>query len=210
MRVAFSRAQLIQRLLVTLPAATLTLPPRPAAALIGEVTGAGFTQADDKSWDFTLPSEAWKLGEAAPRAEHPKKLFHVQGARSGSATLDLTVELNGARQNADLGSPQKYAESLLTSLPGATLESATTIPGSTRGSQYYYLQYTTSTGTTSIKATAKQGRTYALSVSLPAQPVAEVQAEAQSLLDSFKAFPVNIFCVTQSNGGSAPVSGSCY
>jgi len=207
-----SRTDFLQRLLVTLPAASVVnLPTAPAAALIGEVTGAGFTQMDDKSCDFTLPSDAWKLSSTPPRAEHPTKLFHVEGSRGGGASLDLSVVPSGAKNNADLGTPQQYGEKMLASLPASSsLESAAAVPGAIRGSQYYALTYKTPGGTTSLKLTAKQGRTYTLGVTLPAQPSAEVKAEATALLDSFKAFPVNIFCVTQSNGGTPPVSGSCY
>ena len=86
-----TRAALLRRLLVALPASQLVAPPLAARALIGEVIGEGFTQADDKSWDFTLPSPAWKLDATPARAEHPARLFHVTGARAGGAKLDLTV-----------------------------------------------------------------------------------------------------------------------
>ena len=61
-----TRGALLQRLLVALPAATLCGWEQPAAAILGEVTGDGFTQADDKSWDFTLPSDAWKITDSPP------------------------------------------------------------------------------------------------------------------------------------------------
>ena len=44
----------------------------------------------------------------------------------------------------------------------------------------------------------------------PGSASADVKAEALSLVESFKSFPVNIMCVTQSNGGNIPASGSCY
>ena len=61
------------RLLAALPASTLVYSPLPARALIGEVIGDGFTQADDKSWDLTLPSAQWRLAEQDFRAEFPSR-----------------------------------------------------------------------------------------------------------------------------------------
>lgn len=212
------RVSLLRRMLVTMPLASLnTLGTLPAHALLGEVTGVGFTQADDKSWDFTLPSPAWKLsGLATPRAEHPARLFHVTGAYSGSggesASFELVVEPSGAKSNTELGQVRAVGEKLLASQAAQSeLKSADIVPGSVKGSKYYSFVYATPTGSsTSVRLSAKQGRTYYLAVSLPAKPSAGLEAEAKLLLDSFKAFPVNIICITQSNSGTSPVPGSCY
>ena len=46
--------------------------------------------------------------------------------------------------------------------------------------------------------------------SLPPKASAELEAEGAALVESFKIFPTNIICQTQSNAGSVPASGSCY
>ena len=212
-----------RRLLMGLPAAAMaalatltTRPPLPAAAVIGEVTGEGFTQADDKSWDFTLPSRQWTLDGRPPRSEAPFFLFRVRGARGGSeaaeaAQFDLTVDLGKARSVAELGKVGAVGERLRASLPQpATLERAEARPGAIRGSLYYEFELGTATGLRLVKIGVQQGRTYTLAVDLAAEPSATARTEAISLVDSFKCFPVNIICITQSNGGTTPVPGSCY
>ena len=210
-KMRLARSDFLTRLLVSLPVTMLSpAAMRPASALVGEVIGEGFTQADDKSWDFTLPSTSWKLaGEAPWRAEHPKKLFHVTGTRSGgSAFFDLSVELSGAKTLSDLGKPSRYGEKVAPA--GASLTSAQVITGFVKGSTLLDLRYESSKGSTAYRVVAKQGRTYTMAVSLPSQPDETAQAEARALLESFKAFPINIICTSQSNGGTSPVPGSCY
>jgi hypothetical protein len=206
-----SRSALLQRMLVALPAWQLASTPLPAVALLGEAIGDGFFQADDKSFDFTLPSPAWKIDATkAPRAEHPARLFHVTAERAGGATLDLTVVPSGKKAASELGKVDAVGAELASSF-GGELVSAEVVPGSVKGSKYYTLVYRLpSGGTTTVKLDAKQGRTYTLAVSLPAKPADDLRSEADSLLKSFKCFPVNIICVTQSNSGATPVSGSCY
>jgi hypothetical protein len=216
--------QCFTRLLATLPASHLLSPP-PALALFGEVIPAdGFTQADDKSWDLTLPSSAWRFSGASPRAEFPTHLFRLQAERSGkeAAAFDLTVDITGAKSNSDIGgSAQLAGEKLMARVPRAvSLESAVTVPGTfptangrevMKGSAYYVCRYNTEGGGTAVlKVKGQQGRTYTLAVTLPQKPSAELQAEAELLIESFKTFPVNIICQTQSSSGTVPVAGSCY
>ena len=209
-----TRGALLQRLLVALPATLPWALPFPAAALLGEVTGDGFTQADDKSWDFRLPSNAWKITDPPPfRNEHPTKLFHATGGRSGGdAKFDLSVDPSGAKSLSDLGSPQAFGEKMSAAFAPASssLESAKIVPGAIRGSQYFELVYRAPTVTTTTRLTAKQGRTYSFTVSVPDKASKDTADEAAALLDSFKAFPVNIICISQSSGGTSPVPGSCY
>lgn len=208
--VALSRSALIRRLLIAVPASRLVAPPLPAHALIGEVIGEGFVQGDDKSWDFTLPSKKWKIDETkSPRAEHPQRLFHVTGARDGGASLDLIVQPSGKRSASEIGKVDAVASQLAPSY--GEVISSEVVPGVVRGSKYYVMKYARSDGgSTLLKLDAKQGRTYSLAVSLPKKPSADLQAEADELIASFKCFPVNAFCIAQSNGGSTPASGSCY
>jgi hypothetical protein len=204
-----SRGALLQRLLVTLPSASVVLPA-PCAALIGEVTGEGFTQADDKSWDFTLPSKKWQLATTPPpRAEHPDKVFHVLGQRSGaeSASLELEVTfLTGGKKGlSELGKVDDVGTKLY-----GSVERAEIVAGTVRGSRYYEYTLKTPSGRRQTRLGVYQGRLYSLAVDLPSSASAALQDEANALISSFKAFPVNIICLSQSNGGSTPVSGSCY
>ena len=65
--------------------------------------------------------------------------------------------------------------------------------------------------TTRLKLGVQQNRVYQLAIALPSSPSsAEVEAEAAGILDSFKCFPINIICISQSNKGIVPVAGSCY
>ena len=205
-----ARSALLRRLLLAVPASTL-LPTLPAHALIGEVTGAGFYQADDKSWDITLPSPSWKVDETrSPRAEHPKRIFHVTGSGPSGATFDMSVDPTpGMRSASELGKVDAVG-ARLASVYGELL-SADVVPGVVRGSKYYVMQFKSPAGgTATVKMDAKQGRTYTLSSSLPAKASAALQAESDALIDSFKCFPVNAFCIAQSNSGAVPASGSCY
>ena len=210
-----SRSAVLRRLLVTLPIAPLTVvAPPPARALLGEVVSSGFTQSDDKSWDFTLPNPAWSVTAGNARAEHPKRIFHVMVSGPSGSGAELTVDpLKGARGLADLGAVKEYGEKSLLSQqpPQSELLGAEVVPGSVKGSKYYAIQYKLPAGVIkSYRITAKQGRVYSFAVSTPSSPSATLEADAQALLTSFKAFPVNIICITQSDSGTAPVPGSCY
>jgi hypothetical protein len=204
-----SRSALLRSLAV--PA----LAPQAARAVIGEVTGPGFFQADDKSWDVTLPP-SWAPGSDT-RAE-PEHVFHLRAMRSsGGASLDVFVDKvkKGAKQLNELGKleavGQRYAASLQPNLQPASLQSAAEVSGIIRGSRYYQYAFATAGGGTArLKLGVQQNRVYALYVFLPAKSSAEVEAEAAGIVDSFKCFPVNIFCLGQSNSGTAPASGSCY
>ena len=205
------------KLLLAIPATRFAVTPLPAQAVIGEVLKEGFFQSDDKSWDFTLPSAAWKVDQSvAPRAEHPKRLFHVFGGRTSGASFEVTVEPNDGRKSAaELGKIDKVAEKLAAKV-GGSLEKSDIVEGlingeRIKGSKYYLLEYRLANGgTTLVKLDAKQSRTYTIAATLPSSASADVKAEALSLVESFKSFPVNIMCVTQSNGGNIPASGSCY
>ena len=205
-----SRADLLQRLLITLPAASVVVPA-PCSALIGEVTGEGFTQADDKSWDFTLPSREWELAASPPpRSEHPAKLFHVLGKRIGAEPANLELEvttegMGGKKSLSELGTVDAVGARLY-----GSVERAEVVPGTVRGSRYYEYTLKTPNGQRQTRLGVYQGRLYSLAVDLPSSPSAALQEEANRLIASFKAFPVNIICLSQSNGGSTPVSGSCY
>ena len=203
-----SRFQAVKSALL-LAASSSSLVPLPASAIIGEVIGEGFYQADDKSWDLTLPSTKWKISTTVPRAEHPERIFHVSGARDGGAAFEVTVVPSGAKSEAELGKVDAVGAKL--SKQFGELKSADVVAGAVKGSQYYVLRYQQSAGgTTTVKLDAKQGRTYMLAVSLPAPSSSEVQTEADALVESFKCFPINIICITQSNSGTTPVAGSCY
>ena len=203
----FSRAAVLRTLIAISPAWV----PLDARAVIGEVTRPGFLQADDKSWDITLPSTWMPSTNLRAEAEH---VFHLRAARSsGDASLEVLVDkVKGKTTLKDLGSlevvGQKYAVT-----PSAELVSSAMVPGPIRGSTYYEYTYAhpAGGGTTRLKLGVQQNRVYQLAIALPSSPSsAEVEAEAAGILDSFKCFPINIICISQSNQGTAPVAGSCY
>ena len=205
-----------RRVLATvLAVAVPTLPTLPSSALIGEVITAGFTQGDDKSWDLTLPS-SWKLSDVPARQEYPKHLFHVRATRTGvpGASLEVVVDRlkeNGATLTA-YGKLDAVAEKLRALQPQpATTISAALVKGAIKGSNYYQFAYGVAGGaTTRAKLSVQQSRSYMLTVTLPDQATSEVQVEADAIIQSFKAFPINIICLSQSNSGTEPVAGSCY
>ena len=202
------------RVLVALPASRL-LPIAPAHALIGEVTGLGFYQADDKSWDMTLPSPAWSIDQSSPpRAEHPKRLFHVIATRAEGAVADVTVVPSGKKSRTELGKVEQVGAALAPQYGELVRTDAVVgkINGKEiKGSLYYIIEYKLANGgSTTLKLDAKQGRTYTLAVTLPAKPSAALKAEADALLESFKCFPVNAICISQSAGGKTPLAATCY
>lgn len=190
-------------------AALLASPAAPARAVIGESILPGYLQADDKSWDVTLPA-AWKASAADMRAE-PEHRFHLRAERSSgaAASLDVFVDVAKGKQFlSDLGKVdevgRRYAERF------GTVQRAAAVPGPVRGSTYYEYEFAGSTTTTRAKLTVYQSRLYMLLLTLPSSAPAEVLAEADAISSSFKAFPVNMFCLAASNGGTAPTPGTCY
>jgi len=195
-----------------------TLPTPPSSALIGEVISDGFTQADDKSWDFTLPP-SWKLSDTNPRAEFPAHIFHAHAKRTaapggGAPSMDIVVDRLKKKGGslAEYGKLEAVAERLRMLLPQpATLSNAAVVQGAVKGSSYYRFDYRLDGGGgVLLKLSVQQGRSYLLTVNLPSSSTQDVQAEAEAILQSFKAFPVNIICSSQSNSGTEPVPGSCY
>ena len=162
-----------------------------------------------------MPTSAWTIDPStSPRAEHPKRLFHVTATRAGGAIADVTVDPSGKKSKAELGKVEQVGAELASKY--GTLVRAEGVVGTVngkeiKGSLYYVLEYKLPTGgSTTLKLDAKQGRTYQLALTLPPNPSAELKAEADALLQSFKCFPVNAICISQSNGGSPPVGGTCY
>ena len=196
-----SRAELVRAILVSLPAV-----PLPAAS--------AFIQADDKSWDVTLPS-TWQLTEASktPRAEE-EHIFRIGGSRPGtSAQFELTVDFSERKKLSDLGSIESVAERfraeqpqparLLTAvkLPRADLFSSTT---------YEFRVDAANVGTCIQRVSLTQGRLYRLYATLPADAPQPLQQEVNDIVGSYKAFPLNIGCLKASNKGGSVLPGVCY
>jgi hypothetical protein len=194
------------RVAALLPAA---LPSRPAAAYFGEVTGDGFYQADDKSWDVTLPS-SWQIDSTSPRAAFPEHVFSVRAQRKdGSARLTVLVDKINAKSLAALGDVSRVGTEFAARLPKSELVAATKVAGVIKGSYYYDFAFRTAEGRTRQKLGLQQERLYQLTVDITRSTPA-LEAEVDAVLESFKCFPVNIICTSQSNSGKVPVAGSCY
>ncbi len=170
-------------------------------------------QSDDKSFDFALPP-SWKLDAAPPRGD-PSHLFCVRAARSdGVAQLEMTVDADSGPKGgiSALGSVDTLGLSLLSSQPQpAKLVSASKVPGSAPfAAGTYELRYAIGASQQRVVKLARaQQRLFKLAVALPAEPSDEVRAEVESILQSWKAFPVNAGCLSQSNRG-AVLPGVCY
>ena len=200
-----SRSDVVGSLLA---AASVLRQPPPAFA----AAAMSFVQADDKSFDFRLPS-AWRLDPAPPRSEFPERLLHVRAARD-DARLDVTVSFAkpGVSSLKDLGSIDKVAQSCLSRLPSsATLASAEKLPRPDLFSAgMYEFRFRTADGRVVQRVALQQGRLYELSATLPADAPEPLQQEVDEVVASFKAFPLNIGCLQASNRGGSLVPGVCY
>ena len=65
------------------------------------------------------------------------------------------------------------------------------------------------TGRYPVRLGLQQSRMYKLAVTLPAAPSPELKAEAEALVQSYQAFPLNIGCLRESNAGTL-LPGVCY
>lgn len=203
-----SRADLVKAMLIGLPTAPLFGSPLIAHADV-------FVQADDKSFDFQLP-DTWKLDNVGPRAEHPDHIFHVKAQRAdGKAAVDLTVDFVEAKTLNEYGSLESIGRQLLaTQGPSAELLLASKVPapGLFAAPTYEYrFDLGSSTGAQSIvKVGLKQKRLYRLAASLSSVTDASLSAEVESIVESYKLFPLNLGCLVQSNRGEAPLPAVCY
>lgn len=182
--------------------AATVLPALPALA-----AAPGKYQSDDKSWDVTLP-DGWTLSpepvRAGPGSAH---VFRLGATRAGGGGLEVVVDkAPGVKSLAGLGSLEAVAERLRSEQPqpARLLESAT-VAGAVKGSTYYAFRFSApGGGERQVKLAAYQDRLYRLTLDSAAG------AEADEIVRSFTAWPVNIFCLSQSNNGAVPASGSCY
>ena len=176
-----------------------------------------FFQADDKSWDLALPP-TWRVDPALPRAD-PAHLFRFRAtAPDNLARLDLTVDFTepSIKSIKDLGSPEAAGQRFMATVPQpATLVQAAKLPRPDLFSTGpYQLRYRTAAASENvIKLAVQQGRIYKLMVELPAPGSAASDAvvlESEGIIDSFRAFPLNIGCLAASNRGGSLLPGVCY
>ena len=189
------------RALLVLPASPLF--PLPASAF----------QADDKSFSLAVPP-TWQLNPAPPRLGQPEPsmLFRVVGSAAGGGRFEATVEPSPTKQLAELGSLDAVAQRYLALQPQpAALLRATKVPRPNMfGLNMYELRFSAGPAQQRVVRLAlTQSRLYQLVVSLPAEPTRELQAEAEALVASFEAYPLNIGCLRGSNAGT-PLPGVCY
>ena len=200
----FTRSELIRT--SALFAALPSMRPRPAVAV--------FYQAEDKSWDVTFP-DTWTVEGVQPRND-PMHFMHVAATRPdfSAAKVDIFVDKVKFKSLKDLGQLNTVANQFQLKQPQpATLVDAVNVPrpGPFSTSSYKF-RYTTNNGATltAVKVAVKQERLYQLVASLPAQAPTSLQEEVQSIVDSFKAFPLNAGCLAQSNRGGVILPGVCY
>lgn len=212
------RAELLRAVaLVALPAAT---PPQQARAdMSSKFIQPGDVQAEDKSWGFALPA-GWEIDPKSKWRSEPEHLFHVRAAKPGSsARLEVLVDLTEAngpkkmKNMKDLGSLETVAEKWLAFQPQpATLAKATKVPPPAFAASPYELRYSVGEKSQSriVKLVLQQGRLTQLIVVLDADASAAQVQEVNAIVDSFKAFPLNIGCLSQSNRGGDIMPGVCY
>jgi len=130
----------------------------------------------------------------------PNHLFKVT-ASGGDGRVEVTVDLGYGTSLGDLGKPEAAAEKLVAFLPGpagAKVKSVEKVAGIVKGSSFLLLR--TEDGR-ALKAAVIQRRLFAMGTSGPS---------AEAVLDTFQAWPTNIFCQGQSNSGGPITPGTCY
>jgi hypothetical protein len=205
LRVDFGRRTLIRRML-TLPVMAPLVQPAVAGEPARKVSpDESFYQVDDKSFDFIVP-KGWVVPEAGfmrsgenPR-RYPDHLFKVTGRSGSGDSIEVTVDLGYGTGLADLGAPEAAAQRLLALLPSppAQLKSVEKVPGTVKGSSFLFVR---AADGRSIKAAVIQKRLFAMAASGPG---------AEEVLDTFQAWPINIFCQGASNSGGPIPTGTCY
>ena len=200
-----TRAEALRALLVSLPASPLVVP-RPAVA--------SFLQADDKSWDVSLP-ETWRVETTTMRSEEAGRLFCMK-AVGGTARVEVTVDFSAAGQKSlkDLGTIDAVGESFLERQPQpAMLLESTKLPRPDIFSTgLYQFRYSTGggSGESVLKLALQQGRLYQLLATLPTGAPEALKREVDDVVASFKAYPLNIGCLSASNRGGSLLPGVCY
>jgi hypothetical protein len=181
---------------------------------------ATFLQADDKSFDITLPEALWT--KSPPLRGTPPNLFSLVSKRDGSSTsVTVTVELAKADQwglkfppktLADLGNVESVGERLRLEQPQpAVLTRAAKVAGAGLfATSTYDFRFEHAGGQSLIRLALKQGRVYRLALALPAQPDETLLTEAEGIVSSFRAYPLNAGCLASSNNGRKALPGVCY
>uniref|UniRef100_A0A7S0LKR7 PsbP C-terminal domain-containing protein n=1 Tax=Coccolithus braarudii TaxID=221442 RepID=A0A7S0LKR7_9EUKA len=208
---SLSRGLLLRALLLP-PAALLPLPGL-AAPTVGMV---GF-QADDKSFDFTLP-DGWRLSPDSGRVHEASALFAASASSpQGAASAQVLVDLGKYGNNLDeFGPPQRALTKALGVRSQAPLASdleilsSAKVSGRVRGSSYYLAHYRRGAARSGlVKIGVAQNRLFRMIVEAPTDST-QLQTQVEELIDSFQVFPINFICKGQSNAGSVPTAGSCY
>eukprot|EP00316_Scyphosphaera_apsteinii_P016569 CAMPEP_0119342298 /NCGR_PEP_ID=MMETSP1333-20130426/104422_1 /TAXON_ID=418940 /ORGANISM="Scyphosphaera apsteinii, Strain RCC1455" /LENGTH=203 /DNA_ID=CAMNT_0007354485 /DNA_START=93 /DNA_END=704 /DNA_ORIENTATION=- len=199
------RRMLVRSLAVSAIGAPLVSPAvagEPARPVKPEDT---FYQSEDKSFDFIVP-KGWSITEAGfmrqgedPRRFFPVHLFKVTASDS-SSHVEVTVDLGYGTSLRDLGTPEVAVQRLLPFLPGppAQVKSVERVQGAVKGSSFLLVR--TEDGR-ALKVAVIQKRLFAMSSSGPS---------AEAVLETFQAWPINIFCQSQSNSGGRITPGTCY
>jgi hypothetical protein len=198
-----SRADVLKGVLLALPASRLA--PLPASASV--------LQADDKSFDLTLPA-TWAVQGTPPRAEFPRHLFAVRAARyDGAATLTLTVDQVDAKSLSEFGSVDAVGRRLLAARgPSARLVRAEKVaaPGPFASATYAFaFEVGADAPLELVRLGLKQRRLYTLELALRSGE-ALLREEAEAIAGSYRVFPLNLGCLAQSNRGQPPLPAICY
>lgn len=181
--------------------------------------GAAFVQADDKSFDVTLP-DTWQAS-AVERGTLPN-IFSLS-ARRQDARVDATVDIAKAstfgrkfdpKKLSELGTIEEVGDRLQLEQPQpAKLLRADKVKAGANGLfalAMYVFRFESAEGLSTVALALSQGRVYRLTLRLPANADAALQAEAESTLASFRAYPLNAGCLAASSKGQRALPGVCY
>lgn len=170
-------------------------------------------QADDKSWAVKLPA-SWTISPASMRGD-AGHIFSVSATYANAVRLSVTADFaaNGVRSLKDFPIERAASHYLALQPQPAELMSAVVLPRADLFSAgLYQLRFSTDGGQSEslIKVALQQGRLYQLTVRMAAGVPEIVRRDVEDVVSSFKAYPLNIGCLSASNRGGPLLPGVCY
>lgn len=137
--------------------------------------------------------------------------------------LQITVDLAQAddwgkkfapKKLADLGAVEDVGDRLRAQLPQPARLIRVDKMGAGSSGLFalasYVFRYALADGQAIVALSLTQGRVYKLTLNLPTEPDAALQAEAEAVLASFRAYPLNAGCLAASSNGQKAIPGVCY
>ena len=190
----------------------LTLPSRASASAI---------QADDKSFDFVLPDGTWRTS-GLRRGEPPQLFLQTAQRVDGQARLEVAVSFATGSDWGLKFQPKKLSDLGSVEVVGARLQAQdassakllraekTSGGGLFAVTCYEYRFELAQGGRQAVKLALQQGRLYRLTITCEPTAPDALLSEVDGIVGSFRAFPLNAGCLSQSNRGEKALPGVCY